>query len=164
MEEKKLFNDNLVVSDAMVIIHFYNLVMFEQLINWTNGKIVVEKNVIEEAKYSKMGPIDLNPYFSDGRLISQDINGEEEENLFFDYMANGINGKRIHRGEAASLALAISNGYGLACDERDVINEFVRKCPGKLVITSFGIIDKAQSLGFVDEQQAKDMKKGITYF
>ena len=98
MEEKKLFNDNLVVSDAMVIIHFYNLVMFEQLINWTNGKIVVEKNVIEEAKYSKMGPIDLNPYFSDGRLISQDINGEEEENLFFDYMANGINGKRIHRG------------------------------------------------------------------
>jgi len=54
--------------------------------------------------------------------------------------------------------------FGEYYNERDVINEFVRKCPGKLAITSFGIIDKAQSLGFVDEQQAKDMKKGITYF
>lgn len=163
-EEKELFDNNLVVSDAMIIIHFHNLVMFEQLISWANGKIVLERNVVKEIKRSKMGPIDLNPYFSNGRLISQDINGEEQENLFFDYITDGINGKKIHKGEAASLVLAISNDYGLACDERDIINEFKLKCPGKFVITSFGIIDKARSLGFISEQQAEDMKEGITYF
>ncbi|MBU4304413.1 MAG: GIY-YIG nuclease family protein [Candidatus Omnitrophica bacterium] len=59
MSPATLFNGNKVVFDAMVIINFHGLVMFDKLIGWAPEEIVIEKSIKKEASHSMNGPIDL---------------------------------------------------------------------------------------------------------
>lgn len=163
MNPPTIFNTNLVVIDAMVIINFHGLLAFDKLIGWAKGELVVEQRVKNEARYSLAGPVDLTPYIEDGSIIEEEIEGEEQERLFSYYLNRQIGEARIHEAEAACLALAISKGYGLACDEKVVRDEFWKKCPNKICIHSWGIVDKANDLGLIDTQEAEDLKKGFYY-
>lgn len=163
MTPSTLFNGTLVVVDSMVLINFHGLLALDKLINWAKGEIVVEKRVKDEAQFSVAGPLDLNPYIQNKSVIEEEIEGKEQEDLFYHYMTNKVDGATIHEAEAACLALAVTKGYGLACDEKVVRDEFRKKCPKQICFHSWGIVDKAKELGFIGEQEAKDLKKGFYY-
>jgi predicted nucleic acid-binding protein len=162
MRSRTLFNNNFVVVDAMVIINFHGLLALDKLLNWARGEIVVEKLVKREAAFSKAGRIFLDPYIQNNLIIEDEI-GDEQKELFYHYIANDIQGIKIHEAEAACLALAISKGYGLASDEKVVREEFEKKCSNQICVHSWSIVDKACSLGFIKLQEAIDLKKGLYY-
>ena len=163
MSSQTLFNGVSVVVDTMVIINFHGLLALDRLINWAKGELVVEKHVKNEARFSMNGPINLEPYLQQKLIIEESIEGKEQEDLFYFYISNKLTGTIIHAAEAACLALAISKGYGLACDEKAVRNEFKKKCPNQICVHSWGIVDRANKLGFIGDQEADDLKKGF-YF
>lgn len=163
MKTQTIFDGNIVVIDAMVIINFHGLLAFEKLISWAKKELVVEKRVRDEAKSSLAGPIDLAPYIADQSMSEEEISGEEQEKLFYYYFNRQIGKTRIHEADAACLAIAISKGYGLASDERALREEFKIKCPDKICIHSWGIVDKAQGLGLIDKEEADNLKKGFYY-
>jgi predicted nucleic acid-binding protein len=163
MSPSTLFNGSLVVVDAMVIINFHGLLVLDNLITWAKGEVVIEKRIKNEAQFSMAGPIDLTSYIQKGLIIEEELTGKEEEDLFYYYVSNKLGGAIIHAAEAACLALAISKRYGLACDEKVVRDEFKKKCPNQICIHSWGIVDKAKDLGFIGEQEARDLKKGLYY-
>lgn len=160
---RTLFGGQKVVFDAMVIIHFHGLLSWDKLADWAQGEIVVEKIVRSEAKYSKAGPIDLSQIINDGRILEEEVAGNRQEHVFLDYLRKGINGVIIHKGEAACLALAIDKGYGLATDERVVREEFARRCPQKICLSSRQLADRAVREGFISKAEADDLKKGMFY-
>ena len=161
MSVPTLFDGNFVVVDAMVIINFHVLRALEKLIDWAAGEIVIERHVKIEADRSKAGKIDLEPYIQKNLVIDEEIRGEEQEELFYHYFGRHLGKAVMHEGEAACLALAISKGYGLACDERAVRDEFREKCPDRICVHSCGIVDRANGLGLVKEKDAKWLKKGF---
>ena len=163
MSPPTLFSANFVVIDAMVLINFHELLALEKLIIWAQGEMVVERRIKNEAQYSRAGLIDLTPYIQNGSIIEEEIEGEEQENLFYNYLNRQLGKTRIHEGDAACLALAISKGYGLACDEKALLLEFKKRCPGKICITSRGIVTRANELGLIEAQEAQDLKKGLLY-
>lgn len=163
MSPATLFNGNKVVFDAMVIINFHGLVMLDNLIGWAPQEIVVEKRIKKEASHSINGPIDLEPYIASGRVLEEEIQGKEQVDLLFKYCNRKIDSATIHVGEAACLALAISKGYGLACDELVIRNEFSARCPGKTCIHSWGIVIIMRKLGYINQSEANALKKGIYY-
>ncbi len=163
MSTPTIFNGHLVVIDAMVIINFHGLLALEKLVSWAKGELVVEQRVKHEARFSKAGRIDLTPYIQDSLIIEEEIEGKEQEELFYHYFNHTIGKTKIHEAEAACLALAISKGYGLACDERVVREEFAKRCPEKICIHSWGIVDRANDLGLMGISEAEDLKKGIRY-
>ena len=83
MSPPTLFSANLVVIDAMVLINFHGLLALEKLITWAHGEMVVERRIKNEAQRSKAGLIDLTPYIQNGSIIEEEIEGEEQENLFY---------------------------------------------------------------------------------
>ena len=163
MNPPTIFNRNLVVVDAMVIIRFHALLALQKFINWANGEIVVERRVINEATFSKAGQIDLAPYIQSRLIIEEEIEGEEQEELFYYYLNHQIGKAKIHEADAACLALAISKGYGLASDEKVMRDEFKIKCPNNICTHSWGIVDKANDLGLIETQEAEDLKKGFRH-
>ncbi len=163
MNALTIFNGKFVVVDAMIIIHFHALLALDKLISWAKGEIVVEKHIKGEAKYSDAGVIDLAPYIQNGLIIEEEIKGEEQERMFYQYLDNKIKETVFHKGEAACLALAISKGYGLACDERAVRDEFKKKCPNQICTNSWGILSKARKIGLIKEQEADDLLKGLLH-
>jgi len=158
-----IFNGNLVVVDAMILINFHGLLALEKLMTWTRNEIVIERRVKNEARFSKAGKIDLSPYIQNASIIEKEIEGPEQEELFYYYFNRTLGKTKIHEAEAACLALAISKGYGLACDEKVVRDEFRRRCVGKICIHSWGIVDKANELGFIEKEEADYLKKGLYY-
>ena len=160
-----IFNANPVVVDSMVIINYHGLLALDKLLDWTRGEIVVERKVRGEVESSgsAAGAIDLTKYINDGLIIQEEIEGEEQEKLFYHYFNARIEGAIMNLGEAACLALAISKGYGLACDELPVRKEFKKKCPTKICVHSWDIAESAKKMGFVDEDYANDLKKGFYY-
>lgn len=163
MTTKTIFDGNLVVIDAMVIINFHGLLAFEKFIAWAKKEMVVEKRVRREAKSSLAGPIDLTPYIDDKSIIEEEIAGDEQEKLFYRYLTRQIGKTRIHEADAACLALAISKGYGLASDEKVLREEFKAKCPTKICVNSWGIVDKANKLGLISNEEAENLKKGFFF-
>lgn len=163
MNPQTLFNSNLVVVDAMIIINFHELLALEKLIKWACREMVIEQRVKNEAQRSRAGLIDLTSYIQNGSIIEEKIEGEEQESLFYQYFNSQIGETTIHEGDAACLALAISKGYGLACDEKAILFEFKRRCPGKICITSMGIVKKAEEIELINSQEAADLKKGLLY-
>ena len=163
MSAATLFSGQKVVFDAMVVINFHGLIMLDKLISWAPCEIVIEKRIRKEASQSMNGPIDLEPYISNGIVLEEEIQGKDQEELFFQYCNKKIGTATIHTGEAACLALAISKGYGLACDELVIRNEFKARCPGKTCIHSWDIVTIMQKLGFINQTEANGLKKGIYY-
>lgn len=163
MTQPTIFNGDHVVVDAMVIINFHGLMALDNLVSWTKGEIVIERRVRNEAKYSLAGRIDLLPYIQNNLLIEEEIKGSEQEGLFFYYFNRPLGGKIIHEAEAACLALSISKGYGLACDEKVVRDEFRKRHPDKVCIHSWGIVDRAFKKGLIGKKEAEDLKKGFYY-
>lgn len=163
MSNKTIFNGDRVVFDAMVIINFHSLLVLDKLVDWANGEIVVEIHIIREAQYSQSGEIDLNQYIQRGAIVREDIADPQQESLFLQYLKTRISDTTVHKGEAACLALAISKGYGLACDEKLVREEFKRKCPSKICVSSWMIVDKAVKLSLINSQNAAGLKKGFFY-
>lgn len=163
MSKKTIFNGNKVVFDAMVIINFHGLLALEKLISWVKSEMVVESHVKQEAQYSQAGSIDLTQYIQDGSVIEEEISGQEQEELFYHYLKSALGKTKIHAGEAACLALAISKGYGLASDEKAVREEFKRKCSDKICMSSWMIVDKAIERGMISAQDGQGLKKGFFY-
>jgi predicted nucleic acid-binding protein len=163
VQQPTLFNGNKVVVDAMVIINYHGLLALDKLINWTSGELVVIDKVLREALYSRAGTIDLAPYIRNYSISIDAIIGQKQEEMFYAYCNSTLDGKTIHNGEAACLTLAISKGYGLACDEKCVRNEFSKRCPGKICIHSWGIVDRAVKLGFISSDDGQDLKRGFYY-
>ena len=163
MSQPTIFNGGLVVIDAMVIINFHGLLALDKLASWAKGEMVIERRVKDEARRSLAGPIDLTPFIRDNSIIEEEIEGKEQEGLFYHYFNRQIGKTIIHEADAACLALAISKGYGLASDERIIRSEFQRRCPNKICIHSWGIVDKANDLGLIDKHEAEGLKKGIYY-
>jgi len=163
MKQQTIFSGNKVVFDAMIIINFHGLLALDKLINWARGEIVIERKVMKETQHSQAGPIDLSSYLQDNSIASEEITGQQQEQLFYYYLKHPIDKKIIHVGEAACLALAIGKGYGLASDEKVVREEFKRKCPDKICVSSWMIVDKAVALGFLNVQEGGGLKKGFFY-
>ena len=163
ISQQTIFSGNKVVFDAMIIINSHGLLALSKLAGWAKGEIVIEKHIRKEAQYSKAGQIDLTTFTQDGSIIEDKIFGREQEKLFYQYLKNSIGKVKIHTGEAACLALAISKGYGLASDEKVVREEFQRKCPDKICVNSWSITDKAVSFGLLTKQEAENLKKGFFY-
>lgn len=161
MTSQTIFNGNPVVMDAMIIISFHDLLAFDKLLDWTKGEIVIVKQIKDETPRSKIGIIDWGKYITDGAVKYEEIEGPEQENLFYDYLNSEIEGATIHKGEAGCLALAISKGYGLACDELVVRREFKRKCPSKICINSWGIVRKARRLNLISSDEADELSRGL---
>ena len=158
-----VFDGNKVVFDAMVIINFHGCRAFESLLDWAPGEIIVPTQVQQEAPESDDGLINWNTYITTGAVAVEDIEGAGAENIFYQYYENTIAGKTVHEGEAACLALAISQGYGLACDESVIRDEFSRCCPEKICVSSWMIVNKAVEKGLIDSDEADGLKKGFFY-
>ncbi len=158
-----LFNGNKIVFDTMVIINFHGLLMLDKLIGWAPQEIVIEKRTKKEANHSMNGPIDLESYISSGAVLEEEIQGKDQEELFYKYCNQKIGSTTIHAGEAACLALAISKSYGLACDELVIRNEFRSRCPAKTCVHSWDIVNIMLKLGYVSQSEANDLNKGIYY-
>lgn len=164
MKPAPLFDGKRIVFDAMVIINFHGLLMFESLAGWASQEIVIDKTFVrKEAAYSKSGPINLQTYIAEGAIIEAEIRGKEQEELFFNYLNQTIRGTAVHEGEAACLALAITNDYGLASDERIIREEFKSRRPNSLCVNSWEIATIMQKKGYITEDKAKDLKKGLFY-
>lgn len=164
MSSKTIFNGEKVVFDAMVIINFHGLLALDKLINWAKGEIIIEKYLKEkEILHSMAGAIELVAYIQNGSIIEDEIISQNQSQLLYYYLKTPIGKTRIHKGEAICLALAIDQGYGLASDEKSVREEFKRKCPGKICVSSWMIVDKAVQSGLINDQDAGGLKKGLFY-
>jgi len=163
MSPGTLFDGSRIVLDAMIIINFHGLLMLDKIVSWSPREIVIEKRVRKEAQYSTNGVIDLAPYIEKGLVIEEEIEGKEQEDLFYYYKNRQVGKARIHEPDAACLALAISKGYGLASNERVILEEFRSRYPGKPCFSAWDIVTKAQRLGFISEKEAGDLKVGICY-
>jgi len=163
MNQPTLFKKQLVVFDAMVLINFHGLYAFDKLTAWTYGELVVESIVRSEADRSKAGSIDLQQYISNGAIIEKTLETVEHQTLFSYYLNKKIKGTTINKGEAACLALAISENFGIACDEFAVRYEFKRKCPNNVCTHSWDIVDKAVNLKLISKSEGEDLKKGFIY-
>jgi predicted nucleic acid-binding protein len=163
MNQLTLFNKQLVVFDAMVLINFHGLYAFDKLINWAYGDIVIEKRVKNETTYSKAGEIEYEQYIAKGAIIEKTLKTEKHKNLFSHYLNKKIKKKIIDKGEAACLALAISEDFGIASDEKVVRQEFSRRCPGSVCVHSWGIVDMAVSLKLISKRDGDDLKRGFYY-
>ena len=164
MNQLTLFNKKLVVFDAMVLINFHGLYAFDKLTTWTHGELVLESKIIKvEANYSKAGEIDYEQYIAGGAIIEKVLETEEHQTLFSYYLNKKIKGTTINKGEAACLALAISENFGMASDEFAVRYEFKRKYPNNVCIHSWGIVDMAVNLKFISKREGEDLKRGFYY-
>lgn len=163
MSQQTLFGGRRVVLDAMVIINFHSLLILDKFFcEWAPGETVIHPFVRHEAQYSLAGPIRLARYFTEKLVLEEDLTTVEQKELFFQYCEKGIGGTQIHRGEAASLALALSRGYGLACDERVVREEFKEEAPDGICLSSWEIVRKSTVLGFITERERDDLQKGLS--
>ena len=158
-----LFDGGVVVLDAMVIINFGNLRFLDSFTKWAAGEVAVTIPVIREAKFCKDGPLNLYRYIKQGILIKEQVSAKEEFQLFQMYLQDGISGVEIHEGEASCLAVAITNSYGLASDEKVVRKEFKRVMPNNLCLTSKMIIERAGNRGYLDNQKVRQYVKGLFY-
>jgi predicted nucleic acid-binding protein len=159
-----LFGGRRVVLDAMVIINFHSLLILDKFFcAWAPGETVIHPFVRHEVRYSRAGLIQLARYFTEKLVLEEDLTTVEQKELFFQYCEKGTNGTQIHRGEAASLALALSRRYGLACDERVVREEFKKKAPGRVCLSSWGVVRRVSELGFITERERDDLQKGLFY-
>jgi len=159
--QETIFEENLVVVDAMVIIKFHALLVLDKLATvWAREELAITPQVEEEASFSKNGLIDLSSYIRNGFIRKQAL-GDAEKELFLKYCREGIDKKLIHQGEASCLALAISKNYGLASDERIVREEFKRRCPGKICVHSWDIVRMARNLNLIQEKEADDLILGL---
>ncbi len=163
MSPPTIFSGNLVVVDAMVIINFHGLLALEKLISWAKRELVIERRVKNEARFSMAGSIDLTPYIRNNLIIEEEIEGEEQEKLFYYYVNRRLGKTVIHEPDAACLALAMSKGYGLACNEKVVRDEFKKRCSNKICVHSWGIVDKANDLDLIGTDEAEGLKKGLYY-
>ena len=163
MNQLTLFNKQLVVFDAMVLINFHGLYAFDKLTTWTYGELVIESKIKNEANRSKAGEIDFEQYIEDGAIIEKTLKTEAHKKLFSYYLNEKIKETTIHKGEAACLALAISENFGIACDEFAVRYEFKRKCPNNVCTHSWDIVDKAVSLKLISKNEGEDLKRGFYY-
>lgn len=164
MSSKTIFDGNKVVFDAMVIINFHGLLALDKLVSWAKGEIIIEKYLREkEILHSMAGQIDLAEYIKNGSIIEDGITSQEQSQIVYYYLKTSIGKTIIHKGEAICLALAIDQGYGFASDEKAIRDEFKRKCPGKICVSSWMIVDKAASLGLIGDQGAAGLKKGFFY-
>lgn len=161
MKKKTLFSGQTVVIDTMIIIHFFNLAAFQDLVNWAKGEIIVEKRVQNEADYSKFGAIDLNSYFEEKSLLSAELKEGQQEDMFLEYFMGGVNGKKIHEGESACLALALCDGHGLVCDEKEIRAEFNKKTTNTICLNSWGIVKRAKDLGIISQAKKDDLISGL---
>lgn len=163
MNQLTLFNKQLVVFDAMVLINFHGLYAFNKLTNWAHGELVIESRVKNEANHSKAGEIEYEQYIEDGAIIEKTLKTEKHKELFSYYLNKKIKETTINKGEAACLALAISENFGIACDELAVRQEFSRECPDSICIHSWGIVDKAISLKLISKSEGEILKRGFYY-
>lgn len=163
MKQLTLFNKQLVVFDAMVLINFHGLYAFDKLTNWTHGELVIERTIKNEANHSKAGEIEYEQYIADGAIIEKTLKTEKHKELFSYYLNRKIQEKTIDEGEAACLALAISEDFGIASDERVVRQEFSRRCPNNICIHSWGIVDMAISLKLISRSEGEVLKRGFIY-
>ena len=164
MKRRTVFGGSRVVLDAMVIINFHNLLILDEfLAAWARGEVVVHQYVMAEAQRSAAGPLDWPTYLRQSLVFLEELCPGDETESFFSYCDGDISGTRIHKGEAACLALALSRGYGLACDERIVREEFNRRAPRAICINSWGIVRKAAEIGFITTGKRGDLLKGLFY-
>lgn len=163
MKTSSLLNGHSFVVDAMVIINFHSCCVLDKLSNWLFGRIIIAKEVKREIikKPSLSGSVNLEEYLKNGAMIEREIEGEEQEELFYEYYQSKLNGTSLHVGEAACLALAILTDYGLLCDEKIVLNEFKSKCPQKVCMNSWGLIGEAVKVGLIEKKESDDLKKGF---
>lgn len=158
-----LFDGKIVVFDAMVIINFGNLRLVDSVIKWASGEVAVTISVLREADRCKGKRINLSHYIAKGMIIEEKMADSNERSLFEKYLQSTISGKSIHEGEASCLAVAINKNYGLACDEREVREEFGRIKPNSLCLTSRMILEQARDKCYLTEEDTELYIRGLYY-
>jgi predicted nucleic acid-binding protein len=144
----------IVVTDASVLINFLHMRRQDILGALPGHRVVVPDHVVDEV---------LRP--EQGTLLAQAFgNGTLERMSISDLGAMGLYAELVHimgRGEASCIALASSNNWLVACDERGLVRRVIieKLGEGRLLNTA-GILVLAIRAGLLTIEEA-DRLKGI---
>ena len=143
-----------VVTDASVLINFLHMQRLDLLGSLPGYRFVVPEHVVREILRPAQGTI-LAQAFDDGTLDRMSIKDLEALALFADLVH--VMGK----GEASCIALAATNGWLVACDERGLVQRVTKEKlgDGRLLNTA-GILVLAIRAGLLSIDEA-DRLKGI---
>lgn len=144
----------IVVTDASVLINFLHMQRLDILGALPGYRFIVPEHVVKEVLRPEQGPI-LAQAFDDGTLDRMSLKDLEAMALFADLVH--VMGK----GEASCIALAATNGWFVACDERGLVRRLTNEKlgDGRLLNTA-GILVLAIRAGLLTIDEA-DRLKGI---
>lgn len=112
------------IVDACCMINLYAAGDLRSRLSLLGGKWHIPMAVLTESLYVHIvqsdgsidkSPIDLQPFFEDGTLVSCTVEPGEELDLYVDLAT------RIDDGEAMALAIAKTRGWTLSTDDRKAI-------------------------------------------
>ncbi len=123
----------IVIADASVFLNFAFVRKLDLLVSWFNQKIAVTSIVKEEVfkvsiQKPEFGPnLNLEKYIAEKRLIFENMDSSQETIKYYGYVNRKFGNKIFNDGESSCLAVALTKKYGLICDERQVLDEFLEE-------------------------------------
>ncbi len=144
----------IVVTDANVLINFLHMQRLDILGSLPGYRFVVPEHVVREILRPEQGSM-LAQAFDDGTLDRMSIKDLEAMTLFADLV------HIMGRGEASCIALAATNGWFVACDERGLVRRVTNEKLGEgRQLNTAGILVLAIRAGLLSIEEA-DRLKGI---
>lgn len=144
----------IVVTDANVLINFLHMQRLDLLGSLPGYRFVVPEHVVREILRPEQATL-LTQAFDDGTLGRMSIQNLEAMALFADLVH--VMGK----GEASCIALAATNGWFVACDERGLVRRVTNEKLGEgRLLNTAGILVLAIRAGMLSIEEA-DRLKGI---
>jgi len=144
----------IVVTDANVLINFLHMQRLDLLGSLPGYRFVVPEHVVREILRPEQGTM-LAQAFDDGTLGRMSIK---------DLGAMALFAELVHvmgKGEASCIALAATNGWFVACDERGLVRRVTNEKLGEgRLLNTAGILVLAIRAGLLSIEEA-DRLKGI---
>jgi predicted nucleic acid-binding protein len=143
----------IVVTDANVLINLIHIDSLALLGRLAGFRFVVVEEVILEISEPDQARA-LAQALESGWISRESLENPEGLELFATLV------RTLGRGEAASLALSVTCGYAVACDERRVFRrEALARLGEKRILTTPGIMLLAIRAGLISVEEADGMKR-----
>ena len=145
----------LIVVDTSVLINFLRIDRMDLLKSYDCQFLVTDHVSDEITDHYADQRLRLSKAISDGILRQETINRAEEMSVFSALSAAGILGS----GECSAIALAVSNGYALALDDRRAANQVREISKRTVILRTQDLLDSMVSNGILSYRESESIKE-----
>jgi predicted nucleic acid-binding protein len=143
----KLIPDNVIISDATVLINFLEVGEFRILLKVFEGRLHITNVVRGEIRRNRQV---LDDAIAKGKIEEHEISLEQVRHLEKSYSS-------FNAGEASCFVLAKEKSWRIATDD-GMAKQFIRRELGNpYVVTTFDVLLEAIDLGFIKRKDAEPL-------